>query len=54
MEEGEVADERERLEDIKIIYAQNGFYNKSINKTDMLSKHLFYENLKDFVDEQLC
>lgn len=54
MEDGEVPDERERSCDLQTIYAQNGFYNKSINKTEMLTKHIYYENLKDFVDEQLC
>lgn len=53
-DDGEVADERERASDLQLIYAQNGFYNKSVNKTELLTKHVYYENLKDFVDETLC
>jgi len=45
-----VPDERDRITDLQLIYAQNGFYNKSITKTQMLTKHIYYENLKDFVD----
>lgn len=49
--EDEVPDEWERNTDLNILYAQNGFYNKSVNKTEMLTKHVYYDNLKDFVDE---
>ena len=40
--------------DLSKIYAFNGYYSKSTTKNQMLEKNTYYENLKDFVDEQLC
>ena len=40
--------------DLDKIYAFNGYYSQSTSKQQMLQKNSYFENLKDFVDEQLC
>lgn len=51
--ECDVPDETESA-DLKRVYAYNGYYNRSNNKKEMCEKNTYYENLKDFMDEQLC
>ena len=49
----DIPDEKDTAE-LNAIYAYNGYYNKSKGREEMLQKNTYFENLKDFVDEQLC
>jgi len=50
MDDVDVPDESSDM-NLKMHFAHNGYYSRSLDKRQMLEKNMYYENMKDFVDE---